>query len=157
MGAGGLGLPQPPGPLAGAVADLGDGQWGTRRGAPGLSGVSWFADEFRRGGVDDYVLAGVGDVSTDLPAAHYFIVYGRLGLFVQAPLEQASTRLDLTGQVQSAALAAAVDGRLPGTGSLVVIDTPFGLHHWEWTPQVHGDGDGLEGAAAWLAALPPAP
>lgn len=137
---------------------LGPGRWGTRDDAPGLQGILWFADEARHGAVEDYVLAGVEDVSTDLLAVHFFVVYGRAALFVQVPVDRAEARLRLAQQVLATTVAAAADGLLPAGGPLVVVDTPFGLHHWEWAPEVDGGSNGLEGAAAWLAdRTPPAP
>ena len=95
-------------------------------------------------------MGGFVDATHDLVTVHYYLVYGRLALFVQVPVEDSAARLGLAAQVQDAAVNAAGEGRLPEVGSLHVVDTPFGLHHWEWTPAVDGNGDGLEGALAWL-------
>jgi hypothetical protein len=133
---------------------LGERRWGTRPGAPGLRGLGWFTAEVNEGRASDYVLAGVEDVAGGLPTVCYYLVYGRLALFVQAAVADAPERLALARIVQGEAIEAAAHGRLPAEGQLVVIDTPFGNHHWEWTPHVFGDSDGMEGARQWLAGLP---
>jgi hypothetical protein len=138
------------------VRPLAPGRWGTRTSGPALQHVAALAAELDAGPVDDYVVASVEGVGEET-AVHYALVYGRLALFVQAR-DGDTGPLALAAEVQVTAVAAAAEGRLPEEGRLVVVDTPIGLHHWEWTPRVHGGGNGLGGALAWLQHLPaPAP
>lgn len=147
-----LDLPLPPGPLAPSVRSTGTFQWGTRGTSRALQSIAVFTDEFREGRAPEYVLAGVEDLSTDLPGVHYFVVYGRLGLFVQIALddpERAAT-LSLAAEVQDATIRAAADGLLPAEGSLLVVDARVGLHYWEWVGASQGGSGGLRGALDWL-------
>ena len=157
VGAGGLGLPHPPAALAAGIRPLGPDRWGTRERAPGLAGLGWYAREFEEGRAPEYVLAGIEDASTNLPALHYLVVYGRLGLFVQADGRPGRGDETLAGaaHVQQAAVRAAAEGILDAgpecTGRLQVVHSAFGNRWWRWDGRaVVGGDEGLAGAARWL-------
>lgn len=84
LGAGGLGLPEPPGPLASSIAAVGERRWGTRhRLAFPPRDLGAFERQFLEGAhPGDYGVAAVVDAATNLPAVHYLLAFGRLGLFV---------------------------------------------------------------------------
>jgi hypothetical protein len=152
VGAGGLGLPEPPASLAPAVERVGDQRWGTRRGTPSLRGLGWYADEFEEGRAPDYVLAGREDVATNTGAVEYAFVCGRLGLFVIAGVGAGGGRmLALLRELQDRASLALEDGPLHGEGRLSVVHNDFANRRWRWTgPGEDGGIDGVAGALEWL-------
>jgi hypothetical protein len=156
LGAGGLGLPVPPAPLLEHVRELDDDRWGTRERAPGLRGLGWYADEFESGRADDYVLAGRADAAINLPVTLYLLVYGNLGLFVEADAREDSTRgtLDAAAQLQGAFIQAAADGRI-GPHKLLVVHSDLGSRRWGfYADPPEGGLDGIKGALDWLSYLP---
>jgi len=153
VGAGGLGLPEPPATLADEIRTLSTDHWGTREGTYALRGLKTFADEFeRREHPGDYVLAGLEDAATNAPAIQYLLAYGNLGLFVEADVYEGRARvlLERVARLQGAYIAAAADGLV--TDRLIVSHSAFGHQRW-WTLGEHEDGgpDGVQGASAWLA------
>lgn len=85
-----LRLPEPPGPLASRVHQLGDRRVGTRQGAPGLASPRYFAEEAAEWRVDYYVLAGVEDVSIDLDGLYFHVGFGPVAVFSQTIRESGS-------------------------------------------------------------------
>jgi hypothetical protein len=157
------GLPSPPVELAERVEQLDVHLWGTRPGAPSLDRLAVLRDEVLEGQRgDDYVLAGAVEVSADLPAVHYALVWRGLALFVQvraeydaagrAVLDDAGRRrLALIGDVQQRAAEALATGALGTLGTLVVWATAFMGREWHWFgPPVERGPDGLHGALEWL-------
>jgi hypothetical protein len=131
------------------VHQIDDDRWGTRDRAPGLRGLGWFADEFEAGQADDYVLAGRADAAINVPVTLYLVVYGNLGLFVEA---RSTETLDAAGRLQGAFIAAAADGRI-GPHRLLVVHSDIGSQRWVFhSDPPEGDLDGIPGALSWLRA-----
>lgn len=160
VGAGHLGLPEPPAPLAEQLEDLGEGRFGTRSGAHAFRGIGWFLEEAEAGRAGEYVLAGIEPVSTDTPALHYFLVYGPVALFVQAEInDDGLSRLTTAGDITASAVSSAADGRFPAGMRLVVLDSFLTDRRWAL---IGPDGDdepwrmgGVHAALAWLDSLQP--
>jgi hypothetical protein len=154
VGAGGLGLTEPPPALAAEVRALGDSCWGTREGTPALRGIGWYVTEAVEEDPDDYVLAAVEDVSTGLALVHQYLVCGPLGLFVQAYLDETGrAALADAGRLQAAVLSPRF---VPpdSAGRLVVVDTPLGSSSWRWTgPSQEGGAGGTWAASQWVQNL----
>ena len=160
----GLGLPEPPATLSPEMRKVGERHWGTRPVGFALRGLEPYVRDALEGVGPDYLLAGIEDLSTNMPALHYFLSYGRLGLFVQDVLDFAGDGsyaagpqllglMATAGRVQAAAVEAAAAGRLPGGGRLVVLQTPF-EGWWRRTgPDRFAEASGCAGALAWLQGL----
>lgn len=157
-----LGVPSPPDELATRVVHLDETTSGTRRGAPALRGYRWFVDEVRDGAAGDYVLAGLDDLATGVPAVHYYLRWRQLALFLQIRLvvrrdgsleldEAGRAALEVAGTLPSLLERSIASGALDESGVLLVVQTPFGSQTWEWTGRAPSDGvDGLAGAAEWV-------
>lgn len=160
VGAGHLGLPEPPAPLAAQLEDLGDGRVGTRPHAHAFRGIGWFLDEAEQGRADEYVLAGIETVSTELDALHYFLVYGPVALFVQAEInDDGLDRLRTAGEVTASAVTSAAAGVFPSRMRLVVLDSFLTDRRWALIgPDAEDEPwrmGGVHAAAAWLDTLQP--
>jgi hypothetical protein len=160
----GLGLPEPPATLVPDIRQVDERHWGTRPVGFALRGLQPYLREALAGSGPGQLLAGIEDISTNMPALHYFLSFGRLGLFVQGVLSFAEDGSYLTGpdllalmaaagRTQAAAVEAAAAGRLPGAGRLVVLQTPF-EGWWRVTgPDGLEEASGCPGALAWLEGL----
>jgi hypothetical protein len=161
VGAGHLGLPEPPAPLAEHVRDLGDGRWGTRERAHSFRGIGWFLEEAEAGRADEYVLAGIESVATELDALHYFLVYGPVALFLQLPVDDDDDvdRLRHAGELTAEVVGAAADRRFaPGT-RLFVLDSFLTDRRWALIepggePATWRTG-GIVGARGWSSRVEP--
>lgn len=106
----------------------------------------------------DFVLAGIEDAGTNLPALHYFLVCNRFGLFVQQDARPGALddRLARAALVQELAIADGAAGLLHrdpwmDSGKLVVVDCAFGTTRWYFSGMNDAAGlDGLDGAASFL-------
>jgi hypothetical protein len=150
-----LGLPEPPAPLAEDLRDLGDGRWGTRERAHSFRGIGWFLEEALEGRADEYVLAGVESVATEMSALHYFLVYGPVALFLQLSLDDGGfDRLPRAREVTAGAIEAAAAGRFAPGSRLFVLDSFLTERRWallgpESASEPWRTG-GIVGAGNWL-------
>jgi len=152
VGAGELGLPTPPAPLIEHVRVVGEDRFGTRERTPGLRDLGWYAREFENG-VDDYVLAGRVDAAINLPVALYLLVYGSLGLFVEADAREDSNRgtLAAAAELQATYIAVAADGHVE-PGRLLVLHSDLGSKRWAFLgDRADGGLEGITGALDWLS------
>lgn len=155
-----LHLPEPPAPLASRVRQLGDRRAGTRGGAPGLASPLHFAEEATLWKVDDYVLAGVEDVSIDLDGLYFHVVCGPLAVFSQTILDSGGLspkghRL-FKAYSELADIASALHPHSfpPPPARLVVMDFELGPSEWHWTgPQPAQDLGGILGAISFARQL----
>jgi hypothetical protein len=155
-----LRLPEPPGPLASRVHQLGERRAGTRQGAPGLASPLHFAEEAAEWKVDDYVLAGVEDVSIDLDGLYFHVVFGPVAVFSQTILDSGSLSpkgrrlFDAYSELAEIASALPQDSFPPPPARLVVMDFEYGPSEWHWTgPQPAQGLGGIHGALSFALQL----
>jgi hypothetical protein len=154
-GGGDLGLPAPPATLAGAIRALAPQRWGSLAGTRPLRALGELAADFehrRNTAAEDYVLAGVQSIATNIEAVHYHVVVGQVGLFVQARSgAKGRPTLELAARVQELAVGLDDAGELGPPGQLVVLHSDFGTCWWKWTGETPaGANRGLPGALRWL-------
>jgi hypothetical protein len=159
-----LGLPEPPGDLARRVVDLADLRAGTRPMAPPLRRLAVYATEAEDPATEEYVLAGIEEVSGGLIAVHYLVLFGHLFLGLQMLVDADDDGIVVTEDLRSgftgaaefqlATIEAASRGALGRSGRLIVIEGAFGRRTWWWTgPSPDEGGRGITGATEFLESL----
>jgi hypothetical protein len=135
---------------------------GTREGAPALRGIGWFVEEAREGRVaEDYLLVGVEEVATALPALHYYCSYGPLALFAQLRIERDASGGYRLADEEDALLAEVprltqliLERSLDAPGPpqrLLVVDSFLAGAEWHLIPPPGESGTGgVRGAIEWL-------
>ncbi len=155
-----LGLPEPPSALRNQVRQLAGTRAGSRDRAPGLASVGHFTDEARRRTVDDYVLAGIEDVSIDLDGLYFHVVYDRLAVFSQTILSGGQVTpkgrylYENYAELNSVLQTPVAAYLLPAPGRMLVADFELGPHEWTWSGSEPSEGlGGIAGALAFVRSL----
>lgn len=105
--AAGLPCPYVPTEMRAQVARLEEWVYGTRADTSSLYDLGWFVREVGTTPVEDYVLFGQAGHGLNSRAMHYYLVRGRLALFLQLAWSGAYENRAETTQVVSARLAQA--------------------------------------------------
>lgn len=145
--AAGLPCPYVPTEMRAQVARLEEWVYGTRADTSSLYDLGWFVREVGTTPVKDYVLFGQAGHGLNSWAMHYYLVHGRLALFLQlawggAYESSAETTQTVSEHLaQAEALSHAVDiaqqqGRFDPAERLIVIASDFygsSWRHWHAT------------------------
>lgn len=147
FGAAGLPCPYVPTEMRGQVARLEEWVYGTRADTSSLYDLGWFVREVGATPVQDYVLFGQAGHGLNSRAMHYYLVRGRLALFLQLAWNGAyenhaeATQVVSERFAQAEALSQAVEtaqhqGRFDPTERLIVVASDFygsSWRHWQTT------------------------